>query len=116
MTRFGSQIINISSVLAKSGAYGAVNYAASKGGLEAFTRSLSREVIKKGIFVNAIALGFFNIGLGLRLPTKVKQKAIKKTLIGRFGDPAEITKLVEYLISQRFMVGQVIHLDGGYEI
>jgi len=116
MTRFGSQIINISSVLAKSGAYGAANYATSKGGLEAFTRSLSREVIKKGIFVNAIALGFFDIGLGLRLPTKVKQAAIQRTLMGTLGPPAEITKLVEYLINQRFMVGQVLHLNGGYEI
>lgn len=48
---------------ARTGSIGAVNYAASKAGLEGLTRSLGRELIRKGIFVNAIALGFFDVGI-----------------------------------------------------
>jgi len=116
MTKFGSQIINISSVVAQTGSVGAVNYAASKAGLEGLTRSLGRELIRKGIFVNAIALGFFDVGMGTRLPMKIKEKVLAQILLKEFGDPVELLKLIEYLIGQRYMVGQVICLNGGYRI
>jgi len=63
MRKFGSQIINISSVVAQTGSIEAVNYAASKAGLEGLTRLLGRELIRKRIFVNAIALGFFDVDI-----------------------------------------------------
>lgn len=63
MRKFGSQIINISSIVAQTGSIEAMNYAASKAGLEGLIRSLGRELVRKGIFVNAIALRFFDVGI-----------------------------------------------------
>lgn len=109
----GGHIINISSVVASTGMIGASNYAAAKGGIEAFTRSFALEAIRKGVFVNAISLGYFKIGMGLKLDTKIESMVKDKIPLKTFGEPEEIVKLVKYLISTRYMIGQTIHLDGG---
>jgi 3-oxoacyl-[acyl-carrier protein] reductase len=112
----GSHIINISSVVARTGAIGASNYAASKGGLESFTRSLAKELIRDGIFVNCIALGFFEVGLGAGLSPKVREYAMGKIPSARFGDPGEVVKAVEFIISSKYLVGSTIDLSGGYDL
>lgn len=111
-----SHIINISSVLGATGMIGASNYCAAKGGVEAFTRSLALELIRDKIFVNGIALGYFKVGLGLKLEEKVVESTKKKIALHEFGNPAEIVNLVDYIISSRYLVGQIIHLNGGFRI
>lgn len=112
--REGSHIINISSVVSKIGVIGACNYAASKGGLESFTKSLARELIRDGIFVNCISLGFFKIGLGASLREKVTNSILEKILLHHFGDPMEIVRAVQFIIGSKYLVGSVINLSGGF--
>ena len=106
-------IINMSSVLAATGMIGASNYAAAKGGVESFTRSFAKEGLRVNVNVNAIALGYFDTGMGKDLPDAIKDFAMKRIPKRSFGDPSEIIKLVKYIISTNYLVGQVIHLDGG---
>jgi len=110
-------IINISSVLGSTGMIGASNYCAAKGGVESFTKSLALECLhKRRIFVNAIALGYFNIGMGLKLSEKIVKIVKDEIPIKEFGNPEEIYNVIKYIISSRYLVGQIIHLNGGLYI
>ena len=111
-----SHVINISSVVSRMGAVGASNYAASKGGLESFTKSVAREVIRDEIFVNCISLGFFESGLGTKLTQKVRDRTLEQIPLHRFGDPMEIVRTVEFIIGSRYLVGSVINLNGGVHL
>jgi 3-oxoacyl-[acyl-carrier protein] reductase len=85
--------------------------------VEAFTKSFALECLhKRKVFVNAIALGYFNIGMGLNLNKKVEMLIKEKILLNEFGDPEEIFKLIKYIISSKYLVGQIIHLNGGLRI
>ena len=107
-------IINFSSVLGRMGMVGATNYAASKGGVESFTRSLALECLhKRKIYVNAIALGYFKIGMGLDLSEKIVNVIKEKIPLKDFGEPDEITKAVDYVLSSKYLVGQIIEINGG---
>jgi 3-oxoacyl-[acyl-carrier protein] reductase len=110
----GSHIVNISSILSGTGIVGACNYAASKGGLESFTKSLARELIKRGIFVNCISLGFFETGLGKKLSEKAREHALQQIPTHEFGNPIEIVRAVEYIIGSKYLIGTIINLSGGY--
>ena len=112
--RVGSHIVNISSVVGKTGAIGACNYAASKGGLNSLTKSLARELIRDGIFVNCISLGFFEIGLGTSLRQKVRESTLQQIPLSHFGDPSEIVRAVEFITQSRYLVGSIINLSGGF--
>lgn len=110
-------IINISSVLGSMGMIGATNYVASKGGVEAFTKSFALECLHRNrVFVNAIALGYFKIGMGLQLPDKITHMMREKIPLKEFGEPEEISNLIKYMISSQYLVGQVIHLNGGLRV
>lgn len=109
----GSHIINISSIVSQTGIIGASNYAASKGGVEALTRSLAKELIRDGIFVNCICLGFFNIGLGTRLNQKVSDAILQGIPLHCFGNPLEIIRAIEFIIGSNYLVGSIIPLTGG---
>jgi len=107
-------IINFSSVLGRMGMVGATNYAASKGGVESFTKSLALECLhNRKIYVNAIALGYFKIGMGLDLSEKIVNTIKKKIPLKDFGEPDEIIKVVDYILSSKYLVGQVIEINGG---
>lgn len=110
-------IINFSSVLGSTGMIGATNYVSAKGAVESFTKSLALECLHGNrIFVNAIALGYFNIGMGLDLNDKIASHVKNKIPIKEFGDPTEICYLVDYIIKSKYLVGQIIHLNGGLNI
>ncbi len=110
-------IINISSILGSTGMIGATNYATAKGGVEAFTKSLALECLhRKRIFVNALALGYFKIGMGLNLSKKIVETVKSKILLNEFGDPEEIFKAIKYIISSKYLVGQVLHINGGLRL
>ena len=111
------RIINISSVIGLSGNFGQSNYAASKAGLIGFTKSIAKELAKKGITVNAIAPGFMETDMLTSVPQKVKEELIKRIPLGRFGNPSEVAKLVLFMLSfGDYITGNVIKIDGGFYI
>ena len=110
----GGHIINISSVLGSIGMPGASNYCAAKGAVEAFTRTFAQECLMlRKVFVNAIALGYFNIGMGCALPANIAFMMRNKIPLGEFGDPKEIALAVDYVVSSKYLVGTTLHVNGG---
>ncbi|MFQ5355826.1 MAG: 3-oxoacyl-ACP reductase FabG [Mariprofundaceae bacterium] len=112
--RYG-RIINVSSVVACMGNPGQVNYCASKGGVEAFTRSLAREVGSRGITVNAIAPGFISTDMTAELSPDLREALIAQVPIGRLGLPEDIAAATAFLASKEagYISGQVMHVNGG---
>jgi 3-oxoacyl-[acyl-carrier protein] reductase len=113
--RRGGAIVNISSINALRGKVGQSNYAASKGGLIAFTKAVAREVAREGIRVNAVAPGFIDTPLTSRLPDAVRAQAMSEIALGRMGKPEDIAAAVLFLASPlaAHITGQVLVVDGG---
>ena len=109
------RIINISSTSAVLGNKGQANYAAAKAGIEAFTRTLSREFGSRGITANVVAPGFISTDMTNHLNKDQHDKLLKEIPLGRFGMPEEVANLVNFLISEEasYITGQTIHLNGG---
>lgn len=108
------RIINISSFAAFNGITGASNYSASKAGIIGFTKSLAKEVARYNITVNAIAPGYFSVGMFNDFSHKIKQKIAEEIPAKRLGQPDEISELIEILISGSYLTGQTFIIDGGY--
>ncbi|HPX62369.1 MAG TPA: 3-oxoacyl-ACP reductase family protein [Deltaproteobacteria bacterium] len=108
-------IINISSVSALVGAAGQANYAASKGAMLSFTKSLARETGRMGIRVNAIAAGLINTEMTAGLKQDVVAKIIASSALERIGQPEEVAAAVLFLASGKasFITGQTLTVDGG---
>lgn len=113
--RFG-RIINISSVVGQTGAFGTSNYAASKAGLIGFTKAIAREVALFGITVNCVALGYIDIGMGLRIPEEIHEKIRTQIPMQRFGTVEEVVSTITFISSNNasYITGQVIAVNGGY--
>ena len=109
------RIINITSASASLGNRGQSNYAAAKAGVEAFSKSLSKEVGPRGITVNCVAPGFIETDMTSYINEKDKEELIKQIPLGRFGKPEEISKIIEFLVSDKsaYITGQTIHVNGG---
>ena len=109
------RIINISSIVGFTGAFGAANYAAAKAGIVGFTKSLALEVARYAITANVVSPGYFEIGMGKRLPEKFAQEVKQKIPMGRFGSPEELVSAIAYLASPdaSYITGQVLHVNGG---
>ena len=109
------RIINISSVVASSGNPGQANYCASKGGLEAMTRSVALELATRGITANSIAPGFIETSMTDKLNEKQSEAMLSKIPMGRVGQPKEIAEAVNFLLSDgaSYITGQTLHINGG---
>ena len=109
------RIINISSVVGSTGNAGQTNYAASKAGVEAFTRSLAREIGSRGITVNAVAPGFIGTNMTDSLSEVQRQKMLEQISVGRFGAVEEVAAPVAFLITDEaaYINGETIHVNGG---
>jgi len=112
--KFG-RIISISSVAGIMGQAGSANYAASKAGLIGMTKSIVREVAKKGITANCVAPGFIITEMTNVLPDAVKEAALAIIPAKKLGTPEDVAKAVAFLASDdaAYINGQVLHVDGG---
>lgn len=108
-------IINISSIVATTGNGGQSNYAASKAGLEGFSRSLAQEVASRGVTVNTIAPGFIQTDMTDNLPDAQKESILSNIPAKRFGQPEDIAQTAVFLASDgaKYINGQTIHVNGG---
>ncbi|MCL2369587.1 MAG: 3-oxoacyl-[acyl-carrier-protein] reductase [Alphaproteobacteria bacterium] len=112
--RYG-RIINISSIVGYIGGPGQCNYAASKGGLVAMTKSIAAEVASRGITANAIAPGFIKTPMTDVLPLEIKDLYLSQIPAGRFGEPSDVSNSALFLASDMasYINGQTIHVNGG---
>ncbi|MFU8795199.1 MAG: 3-oxoacyl-[acyl-carrier-protein] reductase [Dethiobacteria bacterium] len=110
----GGRIVNIASVAGIYGNSGQTNYAAAKGGVIAFTKSLAKELGSRNITVNAVAPGFIETEMTDTLSGKVKEEVLSRIALGRFGKPEDIADTVLFLASSAsaYITGQIIVVDG----
>jgi 3-oxoacyl-[acyl-carrier protein] reductase len=111
-------ILNIASISGIVGMPGQTNYSASKAGLIGFTKALAKEVARRNITVNALALGLVETDMTVGLADQYKQKMIEQIPLGRYGTVEEVARIAVFLLSDdaRYITGQVIQADGGLAI
>ena len=111
----GGAIVNITSVTAQVGSAGQSNYTASKGGLEAFSRSLAREIARKKIRVNCIAPGFIETDMTKTLSEEQKKAILDQIPLQRLGRVQDITGACTFLLSDlsSYMTGHTLNMNGG---
>ena len=111
--KFG-RIINISSFVGQAGNFGQANYAASKGGIIAFTKTAAMELARYNVTCNALAPGFTETGMLAKVPEQVRSQILARIPMGRFGKPEEIAKAVLFLAADGdYVTGQQINVNGG---
>lgn len=109
------RVISLSSVVGRVGNAGQSNYAASKGGIIAFTKSVAREMGSRNITANAIAPGFIVTDMTNKLPPETRDGLLSMIPLARLGQPEDVAELVAFLAGEKagYITGQVITIDGG---
>jgi len=112
--RFGA-VVNISSIVAEMGNPGQTNYSASKGGLNAMTKSFAKEGSARAIRFNAITPGFIATDMTDELKDDIKQEYEKNIPLKRFGTPQEVANSVAFLLSDysSYITGEILKVNGG---
>jgi len=112
------RIVNVASINGLRGKFGQANYAASKGGVIALTKTMARELGRYGVTANAIAPGFVRTEMTRDLPPAVLARAEEEAVVGRLGEPEDCADVVAFLCSERaaYVTGSVIRVDGGQYI
>src|SRR5712691_3155490 len=112
--RYG-RIINVTSVVARTGNAGQANYVAAKAGLIGLTKAIAVEVASRNITVNAVAPGFIATPMTDPLPQKVKDETVARIPLGRMGTDAEVAAAIVFLASEEagYITGHVLDVNGG---
>ncbi|HNU85692.1 MAG: 3-oxoacyl-ACP reductase family protein [Pseudomonadota bacterium] len=115
MLRKGSgRIINISSVVGHTGNAGQIPYTMEKAAMDAFTKSLCRELAGRNILVNSVAPGFIDTEMTSVLPGEIRERLLAGVPLGRMGRPEEVAEVVAFLATKgSYITGTVIHVNGG---
>ncbi|XP_031569800.1 estradiol 17-beta-dehydrogenase 8-like [Actinia tenebrosa] len=108
-------IINIASIVGKTGNIGQANYTASKAGVEGLTRTCALELARFGIRCNAVLPGFIHSPMTEKIPEQITQKIVKMVPLSRIGQPSEIAEVVNFLASDlsSYITGASIEVTGG---
>lgn len=117
MMQKSGRIINMSSVAGERGGRGQSNYAASKGAVNAFTRSVAMELARKNVTVNAVAPGVVETEMSSEVIRRAQDIILNSVALKRLGQPEEIAKVVAFLASDdsSYITGEVIRVDGGFK-
>ena len=107
------RIVNVSSVVARTGVPGTAAYAASKSGVVGLTRTLAREYARYGITANCLSLGYFEGGLTATLPEQQQKEILASIPLRRFGQKHELADAVKYLIGASYTTGTCLEINGG---
>ena len=108
------RIINFSSIVAQTGIPGTSAYAASKAGLWGLSKSIATENASKGITINNLNLGYFDIGMITEVPEEFQEKIKQKIPSKQFGNPENIFKSVKFIIDNDYLNGASIDINGGF--
>jgi 3-oxoacyl-[acyl-carrier protein] reductase len=109
------RVVNITSVIGQIGNFGQANYAASKAGMAAFTKSLAKELASKGVTVNCVAPGFIETEMVTAIPAQLQSKLLEQIPMKRFGKSEEVARACVYLCSQDgdYITGAELSINGG---
>lgn len=112
------KIINISSAAGEKGGRGQTNYAASKGAINAFTRSLAVELAPRQITVNAVAPGVIETEMSREVRDRAGDEVLSRILLRRIGRPMDVAGAVWFLASRfaDYITGEILHVDGGFKM
>jgi len=109
------RIISIASIIGLMGNFGQANYAASKAGIIALTKTVAKELASRNINANAVAPGFIQTEMTARLPEDVKKKMLEAIPLAKLGTPQDVAQVCLFLASEEsaYITGQTITVDGG---
>ena len=115
LARGSGSIVNISSIVGRSGYRGLSVYSATKAALDGFTRALARELGSRGIVVNGVAPGYLRTEMSHGLDEAQLGQIVRRTPAGRLGEPADIARVVQFLTdpANSYLTGQILVVDGG---
>jgi 3-oxoacyl-[acyl-carrier protein] reductase len=115
LARGSGSIVNISSIVGRTGYRGLAVYSATKAALDGFTRAMARELGSRGITVNCVAPGYLRTDMSHGLDEAQLDQIVRRTPLGRLGEPADVARVVQFLTdpANRYLTGQVIVVDGG---
>lgn len=117
LQRYG-RIVHLSSVAARTGGRGQINYAAAKAGLESMVRVFAREISRKGITVNCVAPGIIESSMSQRICSEHGESLLQHIACGRFGLPQDVAHAVAFLAAEQagYITGTVLPVDGGTDL
>jgi acetoacetyl-CoA reductase len=109
------RIVNISSIIGQTGAFGQSNYAAAKAGMHGFTMALAREVARKGVTVNSISPGYIRSAMTDAIPEEIRAQVLASVPVGRIGLPEDIARAVAFLCTEEssYITGVNLPVNGG---
>ncbi len=115
MKQRSGKIVNIASIVGQMGNFGQANYAATKGGVIAFTKTVAKELASRGVNCNAIAPGFIQTAMTDKLTPEVKEKMMAQIPAGKLGTPEDIANAALFLSGPEsdYITGQVLAVNGG---